>query len=319
MVSLAVDTSLLVDTQGSDAADVVVPIVDLKTHQENVLNGVQAFDQIKAVVATELTISGGVVTRSLMNHRIDTEGNAASDDLTTILGGSEGMILFVRLENASRVVTLKHGADNLLMAGGGDVILTNTDQVITFFYVNGGWREIGGGMPALGLIIPVTAISGTPTVITINNIEQSFRHLKVWAFFRKDTIGAQPVNLTFNNDTGSNYANGYQRQNFSLGNVQSFGVSGAIELDNANIGSDAVAGYTSVVEVTIFNYADGSRPRHCRFEIFAPFADTAVNAFLIRGAGTWKNSSQSITRLDFTCTGGITFVPPTAYALQGIR
>ncbi|HUX00311.1 MAG TPA: hypothetical protein VMY35_04960, partial [Phycisphaerae bacterium] len=52
--------------------------------------------------STELTIADGVVTATQGVHRIDTQDAAASDDLDTINGGSDGKWLLVRAEHADR-------------------------------------------------------------------------------------------------------------------------------------------------------------------------------------------------------------------------
>jgi len=58
--------------------------------------------------STELTIDTGVITVTGVNNRVDTEGDAASDDLDTINGGENGMIIILRAAHSSRTVTVKH-------------------------------------------------------------------------------------------------------------------------------------------------------------------------------------------------------------------
>ena len=50
--------------------------------------------------AGELTISSGAVTVTGVSHTIDTESDAAADDLVTINGGADGQILTIRTENS---------------------------------------------------------------------------------------------------------------------------------------------------------------------------------------------------------------------------
>lgn len=94
--------------------------------------------------AAELTISGGVVTRTQNVHRIDTEGDAASDDLDTISGGADGMLIIVRAENAARTVVLKDGTGNLAL-NGQDITLGNVEPFIFLQYdgVLSAWVPIG--------------------------------------------------------------------------------------------------------------------------------------------------------------------------------
>lgn len=70
--------------------------------------------------ATELTIAGDAITVTQSVHRVDTESNAAADDLATINGGAEGDFLLLYPEAAGRVVTIKHGVGNIVTSSGAD-------------------------------------------------------------------------------------------------------------------------------------------------------------------------------------------------------
>lgn len=151
MTTLAVDTSYLVDGTNADAADVEIPINDLTTHLENVLDGDQGFEQINLGSSDEITISSGAVTVTRTHHRIDTEGNAASDDLETINGGAQGDVLYIRLENAARTVTFKHNTGNIYIPSGLDYALTDANIAIELFFTGAKWvvsvpiSSAGGG------------------------------------------------------------------------------------------------------------------------------------------------------------------------------
>lgn len=93
--------------------------------------------------ATELTIASGAITVTQAYHSVDTESDAATDDLATITAGSgiqEGALLVLRAENTARVVTLKDGTGNLLL--NGDYALSATDRTITLLYDGTNWREV---------------------------------------------------------------------------------------------------------------------------------------------------------------------------------
>ncbi len=90
--------------------------------------------------STELTISSGAITITGSYHRVDTEGDAATDDLTDILGGSIGQILILRSENLSRNPTIKDGG-NLYLAG--DFTFTSkTDHIVLIKYSADAWAEL---------------------------------------------------------------------------------------------------------------------------------------------------------------------------------
>ena len=60
---------------------------------------------------TELTISGGIVivTSGVYHYLVDTEGDAASDDLTRITGLTNGDEVIIRPAHDDRSVVIKNG------------------------------------------------------------------------------------------------------------------------------------------------------------------------------------------------------------------
>lgn len=92
--------------------------------------------------AGQLTIESGVIEVTDSVHRVDTEAFAASDDLDTINGGSDGYVLILKTFVNARDVTLKDGTGNLLLAG--DFVLSDTKDTIMLRYdaLATGWVEI---------------------------------------------------------------------------------------------------------------------------------------------------------------------------------
>lgn len=81
-------------------------------------------DLLKLGTPTELTVAAGAVTRTRTNHTVDTESDAATDDLDTISGGTNGDVLYLWLADAARVVTVKHGVANIRTTDGQDIELS---------------------------------------------------------------------------------------------------------------------------------------------------------------------------------------------------
>lgn len=96
-----------------------------------------------ATPQSELTIASGAITVYSGYHNVDTEANAASDDLDTINGGADGMRLVLQANNAARTVVCKDGTGNLKLAG--DFSLDNTEDTIDLIFnaVLNAWCEIG--------------------------------------------------------------------------------------------------------------------------------------------------------------------------------
>ena len=96
---------------------------------------------------TTATISGGAITVTSSRMVIDTEGGAASDDLTTINGLPAGdvPILILRSANTARDVVVKDGTGNIQLAG--DFTLgTLRDNLMLIYNPSGtgNWTQVGG-------------------------------------------------------------------------------------------------------------------------------------------------------------------------------
>ena len=89
---------------------------------------------------SELTISSGAVTIVDSFHTIDTQANAASDDLDTINGGAEGTLLYISANVATRTVVAKDGTGNLRLAG--DFTIDHSTDVLTLLKAGSNWHEV---------------------------------------------------------------------------------------------------------------------------------------------------------------------------------
>lgn len=81
---------------------------------------------------TELTIAAGVITATKSLHTVDTEADAASDDLDTINGGIGGDILIISADNTARTVVVKNGTGNIRC--GTDMSLDSAEDTMTLMY-----------------------------------------------------------------------------------------------------------------------------------------------------------------------------------------
>lgn len=104
----------------------------------------------------EIVISGGAIVPPDGSgggfFRVDTEGNAATDDLASITTTNcwDGMLLWIGAENASRVVTLKHGTGNLSLEDGADLALTDLETWVLFQLRTSTWVEVDRHSPRCG-------------------------------------------------------------------------------------------------------------------------------------------------------------------------
>ena len=106
-----------------------------------------------ASTGSELTISSGAITVSYESfYDVDTAGDASTDDLDTISGGSEGDIIILRAENAARTVIVKHNTGNIHLKGEKDCPLVDQTQLLMLRYDGSDWVEISAGANRLALL-----------------------------------------------------------------------------------------------------------------------------------------------------------------------
>lgn len=94
---------------------------------------------------SELTISGGEITLALAparfrSHKVDTQNNAATDDLDTINNGRAGELLMLMATDSARTIVAKDGSGLVL---GSDFFMDNmADRLLIVCTQAGVWHEI---------------------------------------------------------------------------------------------------------------------------------------------------------------------------------
>ena len=138
------------------------------TELQNQIDGTNALDILQLTAGTELTISSGAVTVTQSVHTIDTESDAASDDLTDINGGSIGDVLIISAQNTARTVVVKHNTSKIALADGADVSLDETWKSVMLYKIGASlWIEVkspsagGGGSTPSYVKVSDTKAKGT--------------------------------------------------------------------------------------------------------------------------------------------------------------
>jgi hypothetical protein len=132
-VTIGPGQSALVITNGTDWRTMFLATVSATGN--NTLSGSNTFTG-KVLLPTdgELTIATGAVTVTGAFHTIDTESDAASDNLDTISGGADGQVLQIRADNDARTVVVKHNTGNIYNPGAADISLDNYYNVLNLRY-----------------------------------------------------------------------------------------------------------------------------------------------------------------------------------------
>lgn len=128
--------SLLMDLQKSSVSQFSVS----KDGDVVMLGGLTLSGFVSTAAPTELTIATGAVTATKSYHTVDTEADAASDDLDTISGGVAGAMLVITAADSARSVVAKDGTGNLLLSG--DFTMDNAEDTLTLLYNGSNWLEL---------------------------------------------------------------------------------------------------------------------------------------------------------------------------------
>src|SRR5579883_1961260 len=116
---------------GNYVTDPARTVAEIKQAQRDML-GVIA-ELLGGAAEGTLAIAAGAVTPTAAVHSIDTEGGAATDDLTNIATTNhpDGRLLVIRCANNARSVVVKHnagGAGQIALASAADLTLKDTTQ-----------------------------------------------------------------------------------------------------------------------------------------------------------------------------------------------
>lgn len=104
---------------------------------------------------SELTIASDTITVTKARHTVDTQANAASDDLATVNGLAANEVCVITAENTARTVVIKHGVNNIVSVTGADITLDDHIKAVLLLGSIDGtevWAyPLGSGTPSLTL------------------------------------------------------------------------------------------------------------------------------------------------------------------------
>ena len=128
----------------------------------------------------ELTIAAGAITLAENAHAVDTQADAASDDLDTINAGPvpDGALVLLFAADGARTVVLKHGAGNIQIQGGSDIALDDANKSVLLRRDGANFRDVAMSAAAGGVVQVVhtrtgAVATGTATVPNDDTIPQN--------------------------------------------------------------------------------------------------------------------------------------------------
>lgn len=159
----------LVDDSGLGTDGTIIDKVDVDTLLDiidDVLDAIDDQGALSFAAPSELTIASDAVTITAGNNvfSIDTQADAASDDLSTITldaGGRACRLLILKPENVARVVTVKHNVGNIQLKGG-DFAMNDANHRLLLYRDGTTWYEIARSSA-------VTTPGGSDTQVQFND------------------------------------------------------------------------------------------------------------------------------------------------------
>ena len=103
-------------------------------------------DEVKGLnlaTASELTIADGAITVTQSVHTVDTQGDAGTDDLDTINGGTTVQLIILRAENDAHTVVVKHNTGNIWLKRKQDLSLDDLEDGLMLFWDGTKWIDVG--------------------------------------------------------------------------------------------------------------------------------------------------------------------------------
>lgn len=156
-------------------------------------------DHLNVGTPTELTMSApGAITVTQTYHTVDTFGDAASDTLAAIAGGTDGDLLILRPENDARTVIVSSsgggaGGFGIFLRDGLQYTMDDIEDALALLYDAaidsgaGGWMELARGMSAHSLLDGIIHPDTTAAVVTRGSLIKGNSGPK-WAEF---PVGAE--------------------------------------------------------------------------------------------------------------------------------
>jgi hypothetical protein len=142
--------------------------------------------------ATELTIATGAMTVTQMLHSVDTQSDAASDDLDTINGGTVVSLIILRAENDARSVVLKHNTGNIWNPAQIDITLDDIRDSVMLWWDGTKWIVLSVWIELAEQQVLGRLTSGVKKGLTVAELQT----LLLSATFPENTVYELPSSLS---------------------------------------------------------------------------------------------------------------------------
>tara|TARA_R110002020_G_scaffold10785_4_gene40946 strand:- start:7714 stop:9171 length:1458 start_codon:yes stop_codon:yes gene_type:complete len=242
----------------------------------------------------ELTISSGSITPTGVYHRVDTEADAATDDLDTITAGTSGQKLILRAESDVRDVIIKHNTGNIVTSDEQDITLGTDKKNVSFAYDTNLSLWVVTSQPksqATTLVTDTAQATTSGTAFLFSNIPSGTQAIHV-NFLGNSLSGTDNIIVQMG-DSGGLETSGYASHGTNSGGGSSTSSAGfLVYMANA---SRTIEGY--VLTINLVDVASNS---------WVACGCGSSDANTLSSGGS-KSLSGELDRINITRTGANTF------------
>ena len=172
-------------------------------------------------------------------------------------------------------------------------------------------------------IATVTVGSGGAANVEFTSIPADYTHLQIRGIARANraTYGADTIRLTFNSDTGANYASHRLLGNGSSAYANSSASQNYVQFgDSVGTNNGPGAGNVGASILDILDYANTNKYKTIRLLAGVDVNGTVATFGGVVGltSGLWQSTS-AITSIKLVVETGIDFIQYTQFALYGIK
>lgn len=248
---------------------------------------------------SELTIATGAITPTANSHTVDTESDAATDDLTDIDDANmpgDGARLTLRANNTGRTVVVKNGTGThkIHTADGSDISLDDDEKSIELELRAGEWYEISRSATVSSITSGTAQATTSGTAFDFTGIPSGT--VRITVNFLDVSLSGTDNLLVQIGDSGGVEATGYSAA--SLRHI-GFGDHGGNASFTTGFGIDMTAASEAVDGRMVLELIDNSTNTW-----IATFV--GYHAVHVTGAGS-KALSGTLDRVRLTRSGSNTF------------
>jgi hypothetical protein len=163
-------------------------------------------------------------------------------------------------------------------------------------------------------LVPPTVLGAPAATIDITGIPATYEDLILVVRARSTGAGSD-VLMTFNNDTGTNYAVNRERQTSTTATYEHVVNQNNILISHGIVSSTGTAGYFAHMKAEIFSYARATMSRNG--QVTASRFENATTLHRSQSVFAWEDLASAINRITLTPSAG-NFAAGTVYALYGV-